>query len=88
MAFRTKDRFEAGDILEVKMLLPARPPLGVIVYGNVIRADDAGNGETEIAMHFTEMLATSRELSFATWQERSLPRRLRDAVFWVFSPYL
>jgi cardiolipin synthase len=41
-----------------------------------------------VAVHFAEMLATSRELSFSTWQERSLPRRLRDAVFWVFSPYL
>lgn len=46
---------------------------------------DFGRG---VAVHFAEMLATSRELSFATWQERSLPRRLRDAVFWVFSPYL
>lgn len=42
----------------------------------------------QVAAHFVEILAESRELSFETWQRRSLPRRLRDAVFWVFSPYL
>ena len=41
-----------------------------------------------VATHFDEILADSRELHYAAWRERSLPRRLRDAMFWVFSPYL
>jgi len=55
MAFRTKECFEAGDLVEVKMLLPARPSLGVIIYGNVVRKETVGNGEFEIALHFREM---------------------------------
>ncbi|MBP9033067.1 MAG: cardiolipin synthase [Pseudomonadales bacterium] len=40
------------------------------------------------AAHFAEILAGSRELVVEAWRGRSLPRRLRDALFWVFSPYL
>jgi cardiolipin synthase A/B len=41
-----------------------------------------------LAAHFAAMLASSRELAFEDWRARSMPRRLRDAFFWVLSPYL
>jgi cardiolipin synthase len=41
-----------------------------------------------LAAHFDEILAQSREFGFEAWRDRSLPRRLRDAAFWVLSPYL
>jgi len=80
MAFRSKDRFEAGDVLEVKMLLPARPPLGVIVYGSVIRADDAGNGETEVALHFNEMSEELRNeiVQYSLMRQREIIRSTRE----------
>jgi hypothetical protein len=80
MAFRTKERFAAGDTLEVKMLLPARPPLGVIVYGSVIRADDAGDGETEIALHFIEMSEELRNeiVQYSLLRQREIIRSSRE----------
>jgi len=80
MAFRSKEPFAAGDTLEVKMLLPARPPLGVIVYGTVIRADDAGNGETEIALHFNEMSEELRNeiIQYSLMRQREIIRSSRE----------
>jgi len=80
MRFRTKDRFEVGDTLEIKMLLPARPPLGVVVYGSVIRADDAGGGETEIALHFDEMSEELRNeiIQYSLMRQREIIRKSRE----------
>jgi c-di-GMP-binding flagellar brake protein YcgR len=62
------------------MLLPARPPLGVIVYGTVIRADDAGNGETEIALHFNEMSEELRNeiIQYSLMRQREIIRSSRE----------
>ncbi len=42
----------------------------------------------ELAAHFRTSLEHARELQHGDWRGRSLPRRLRDAFFWMFSPYL
>ncbi len=80
MRFRSKDRFEVGDTLEIKMLLPARPPFGVILYGGVIRADDAGNGETEIALRFDEMSEELRNeiVQYSLLRQREIIRKSRE----------
>lgn len=80
MRFRTRERFQAGDTLEVRMLLPAKPPLGVIVYGSVIRADDAGGGETEIALHFHEMSDELRNeiVQYSLMRQREIIRKARE----------
>ena len=80
MRFRTRDRFEAGDFLEIKMLLPSRPPLGVILYGDVIRADDAGNGEIEVALHFSEMSDELRDeiVQYSLMLQREIIRKSRE----------
>ena len=41
-----------------------------------------------LAEHFDASLSASRPLEMEEWRNRSLPRRLRDAGFWLFSPYL
>ncbi|MGH8442902.1 MAG: phospholipase D-like domain-containing protein [Nevskiaceae bacterium] len=38
--------------------------------------------------HFDEVREASREVTLETLRRRSLPAKLRDAVFWLFSPYL
>jgi len=80
IAFRTKECLELGDLVEVKMLLPARPSLGMIVYGNVVRADDVGNGETEIALHFGEMSEDLRnEINqYSLMRQREIIRSARE----------
>ncbi len=41
-----------------------------------------------LAAHFASSLARSRPYLRADWRRRGLLRRLRDAAFWVLSPYL
>lgn len=41
-----------------------------------------------LSAHFQSVRATSREVPLAEIAGRSLPSRLRDALFWLFSPYL
>jgi cardiolipin synthase A/B len=38
--------------------------------------------------HFKRSLAKSREISFEEIEARSIPVRIRDALAWLFSPYL
>lgn len=42
----------------------------------------------ELARHFAATLARSRGYSYTDWRARGALARLRDAAFWVFSPYL
>jgi len=80
MAFRTKGNFELGDVVEIKMLLPARPSLGVVLYGNVIRADATEKGETDIAVHFGDMSEDLRnEINqYSLMRQREIIRSARE----------
>ncbi|MGH8482224.1 MAG: phospholipase D-like domain-containing protein [Nevskiaceae bacterium] len=42
----------------------------------------------ELRAHFDEVRGASREVTEDALRRRSLAARLRDAVFWLFSPYL
>lgn len=54
--------------------------LGVELYnGEVLRA---------FARHFDDVITRSRQLTAEELDRRRLPRRLRDAACWLFSPYL
>ena len=41
-----------------------------------------------LAPHFQKSLMKSREISFEEVESRSVPVRIRDALIWLFSPYL
>ena len=79
MRFQTRDRFSVGDRLEIKMLLPARPPLGVLVYGNIIRVDDMGGGENEIALQFYDISDDLRDeiIQYSLMRQREIIRSSR-----------
>lgn len=42
----------------------------------------------QMAAYFADTLAQCRPYSMADFQSRNLPARLRDAICWLFSPYL
>ena len=44
-----------GDSVEMKLILPTMPPIGILAYGDIVRVKDAGKGEYDVAVHFTEM---------------------------------
>ena len=79
LRFRTRDRYEVGDELEIKMLLPARPPFGILVYGSIIRADDVGGGEYEIALQFIDLSDDLREeiIQYSLMRQREIIRNSR-----------
>lgn len=53
--FTGRENFEQGQALEVKMLLPTYPQLGLIVYGRVVRVIDLGNGTYDVAVGFEDL---------------------------------
>jgi len=78
--FTVKEKVEIGDTLEVKMLLPTCPPVGIITYGNVVRVNDIGNGEYEVALHFSDMDDEVRDeiIQYTLKRQREIIRRQRQ----------
>lgn len=54
--------------------------LAVEIYGRTV--------EDILVPHFRQCLALSREISLSEVDSRSIPVRTRDALVWLFSPYL
>ncbi|MFA6149250.1 MAG: PilZ domain-containing protein [bacterium] len=79
LRFQTREGYAVGDNLEIKMLLPARPPFGVIVYGSVIRIDDLGGGENEIALQFCDISDDLRDeiIQYSLLRQREIIRNSR-----------
>ncbi len=79
LRFQTRERFSVGDKLEIKMLLPARPPFGVLVYGDIIRVEDLGGGDNEIALRFFDISDDLREeiIQYSLMRQREIIRNSR-----------
>lgn len=79
LRFQTRERYAVGDKLEIKMLLPARPPFGVLVYGSIIRVDDMGGGENEIALQFYDISDDLRDeiIQYSLMRQREIIRNSR-----------
>ncbi len=77
--FRLNEKVEVGDTVEIKMLLPTCPPTGIITYGNVVRAKDIGNGQYEVALHFTDIEDEVRDeiIQYTLKRQREIIRRQR-----------
>jgi len=54
--------------------------LAVEVYGKTV--------SDVLSPHFNQSLVKSREITFQEVEARSIPIRIRDALVWLFSPYL
>jgi len=79
MRFQTRESYAVGDKLEIKMLLPARPPFGVLVYGEIIRVDDMGGGENDIALRFSDISDDLRDeiIQYSLMRQREIIRNSR-----------
>lgn len=76
----TLDRTLAvGDVLELKMLLPAYPPVGVFANGRVVRAEKLETGGYEVSLHFINMNEEVREviIQYTLKRQRQLIGRER-----------
>lgn len=78
--FRVDEKVDPGDTVEIKMLLPTCPPTGIITYGRVVRSKDLGNGQYEVALHFTDIEDEVRDeiIQYTLKRQRELIRRQRQ----------
>jgi hypothetical protein len=55
MRFTMDERVEKGDMIEIKMILPEYPPVGILTFGEVVRVNSRGDKTYDIAVHFLDM---------------------------------
>jgi hypothetical protein len=69
-----------GDAVEMKLLLPTQPPVGVLTHGEIVRVRDLGNHEYEVGVHFADMDDDVRDeiIQYALKRQRDLIRSLRQ----------
>jgi hypothetical protein len=60
MRFTIDERIEAGDVIEIKMILPGYTPVGILTFGKVVRVHNRGDNKYDIAVHFLDMDIDSR----------------------------
>ena len=80
MRFTINEKVMPGDKLEIKMLLPTGPPIGVLAHGNVVRVNDIGNGQYEVSLHFSDVDEEVREelIRYAINRQREIIRKERQ----------
>ncbi|GAB4387901.1 MAG: hypothetical protein Kow0025_04100 [Thermodesulfovibrionales bacterium] len=74
---RVPDRLNVGDSLEVRMLLPTTPAVGVVTDGTVVRVEPAREGGYEVALGFSEMDEEVRDeiIRYALGRQREFIRQ-------------
>jgi hypothetical protein len=55
MSFTLEEAFELEDWIEIKILLPIKPCMGIVVYGEVVRIAEPSPEGNEIAVKFFEL---------------------------------
>lgn len=77
LKMRVPQRLEVGDSLEVKMLLPTTPAVGVVTDGTVVRVERAEDGGYEVALGFSEMDDEVRDeiIRYALGRQREFIRQ-------------
>jgi len=59
--FSSPEKFEEGDIVEIKLVLPTAPPFYIICYGVVKRCTNCAE-KSELAVEFTNMSEDIRSI--------------------------
>jgi hypothetical protein len=80
--FISNERFNKGDGVEVKMLLPTHPPTGIIAYGCVVRIEDRVDGRYEVALKFSNMSDDVRDeiIKYTINRQREMLKRNKDEL--------
>ncbi len=69
-----------GSILELKMLLPVYPPVGVLVYGVVVRIETRTDGKYGTSLSFVDLIDEVRDviIQYTLKRQREIIQRHRD----------
>jgi hypothetical protein len=73
-------RVEIDEVLELKMLLPSSPPVGVIVHGTVVRVEKLETNEFSASLNFEDISDDVRDsiIQYTLKRQRDIIRRQRD----------
>jgi len=77
----TPDVFNAGDFVEIKMLLPVNSPVWIILYGTVLRFKILTPEENEVQIRFSETADDVKQIMgyYLFNRQREIVRKLRSA---------
>jgi len=80
LRFTMDGQVQVGDTIEVKMLLPASPPVGIVTYGSVTRVEKLGVGGFDVSVSFLDMDDEVRDIiiQYALKRQRKFIRRQRQ----------
>jgi PilZ domain len=69
-----------GSMLELKMLLPVYPPVGVLAHGVVVRIETPVSGKYETSLSFIDLVDEVRDviIQYTLKRQREIIRRQRD----------
>ncbi len=81
--FEIDEKFEPGDVVELKMLLPSYPPMAVQAFGEVTRVkvlEREGGNAYDTAIEFAEMTDEVREeiIRYTLRRQREIIRKQRE----------
>ncbi|HTG01757.1 MAG TPA: PilZ domain-containing protein [Nitrospirota bacterium] len=71
---------DIGDLMELKMLLPVYPPVGILVHGTVLRVEEQEQGLYRTSMQFIDLADEVRDviIQYTLKRQRELIRRQRN----------
>ncbi len=72
-------KVEIGDILELKMLLPVYPRVGILTHGTVVRVEELDNGNFGTSLRFVDLVDEIRDtiIQYTLKRQREIIRRQR-----------
>jgi hypothetical protein len=78
--FSVKETIEIGSLVEVKMLLPTNPPVGIVVYGKVVRTETPEAAGPVLSLHFVDLTEEVRDsiIQYTLKRQRDIVRRYRE----------
>ncbi|HTZ41084.1 MAG TPA: PilZ domain-containing protein [Syntrophales bacterium] len=79
LSFSSREPYDKGDVLEIKMILPFPVPVSITVYGDVVAAEEKGDKLFEVGVKFADMDDEIREeiCKFVFHRERQILREKR-----------
>jgi hypothetical protein len=80
MRFSLNRRHTLDDVIEIKMLLPTYPPVGILAQGRVVRVEDPVNGLFMTSLSFLDLTEGVRDviIQYTLRRQREIVRRHRE----------
>jgi PilZ domain len=71
---------EKGDLIEVKMLLPTNPAVGIVAYGKVVRIEKPEAAKPLVSLQFIDLTEEVRDaiIQYTLKRQRDIVRRHRE----------